>query len=282
MIYGDSRQRDEAKRNRAAHGGVHGELHVINKKRSKTMTKGYIHSLESFGSVDGPGVRYLIFTTGCAMRCQFCHNPDTWNMNSGTLYTADELIDKAWKYRTYWGSKGGITVSGGEPLLQIDFLLELFQKAKERGINTTLDTCGNPFTREEPFFSKFQELMKVTDLVMLDIKHIDDEQHKILTGQTNKNILDMARYLSDTGKPVWIRHVLVPERSDKDEYLHRLHDFIETLDNVEKVEVLPYHTLGVYKWKELGIPYQLEGIDPPSKERVENANRILEIAKYHA
>lgn len=282
MIYGDSRQRDEAKRNRAAHGGVHGELHVINKKRSKTMTQGYIHSLESFGSVDGPGVRYLIFTTGCAMRCQFCHNPDTWNMNSGTLYTADELIDKAWKYRTYWGSKGGITVSGGEPLLQIDFLLELFQKAKERGINTTLDTCGNPFTREEPFFSKFQELMKVTDLVMLDIKHIDDEQHKILTGQTNKNILDMARYLSDTGKPVWIRHVLVPERSDKDEYLHRLHDFIETLDNVEKVEVLPYHTLGVYKWKELGIPYQLEGIDPPSKERVENANRILETAKYHA
>ncbi len=278
MIYGDSRQRDEAKRNRAAHG----ELHVINKKRSKTRTQGYIHSLESFGSVDGPGVRYLIFTTGCAMRCQFCHNPDTWNMNSGTLYTADELIDKAWKYRTYWGSKGGITVSGGEPLLQIDFLLELFQKAKERGINTTLDTCGNPFTREEPFFSKFQELMKVTDLVMLDIKHIDDEQHKILTGQTNKNILDMARYLSDTGKPVWIRHVLVPERSDKDEYLHRLHDFIETLDNVEKVEVLPYHTLGVYKWKELGIPYQLEGIDPPSKERVENANRILETAKYHA
>ena len=238
------------------------------------MTKGYIHSLESFGSVDGPGVRYLIFTTGCAMRCQFCHNPDTWNMNSGTLYTADELIDKAWKYRTYWGSKGGITVSGGEPLLQIDFLLELFQKAKERGINTTLDTCGNPFTREEPFFSKFQELMKVTDLVMLDIKHIDDEQHKILTGQTNKNILDMAEYLSETGKPVWIRHVLVPERSDKDEYLHRLHDFIEMLDNVEKVEVLPYHTLGVYKWKELGIPYQLEGIDPPSQERVENVEHM--------
>ena len=282
MIYGDSRQRDEAKRNRAAHGGVHGELHVINKKRSKAKTKGYIHYLESFGYVDGTGVRYLIFTTGCAMRCQFCHNPDTWNMNSGTLYTADELIDKAWKYRTYWGSKGGITVSGGEPLLQIDFLLELFKKAKERGINITLDTCGNPFTREEPFFSKFQELMKVTDLVMLDIKHIDDEQHKILTGQTNKNILDMAEYLSETGKPVWIRHVLVPERSDKDEYLHRLHDFIETLDNVEKVEVLPYHTLGVYKWKELGIPYQLEGIDPPSQERVENANRILETAKYHA
>ena len=243
---------------------------------------GYVHSLESFGSVDGPGVRYVIFLSGCAMRCQFCHNPDTWQMKTGTEYTADELLEKACRYRSYWGSKGGITVSGGEPLLQIDFLLELFQKAKERGINTTLDTCGNPFTREEPFFSKFQELMKVTDLVMLDIKHIDDEQHKILTGQTNKNILDMAEYLSETGKPVWIRHVLVPERSDKDEYLHRLHDFIETLDNVEKVEVLPYHTLGVYKWKELGIPYQLEGIDPPSQERVENANRILETAKYHA
>ena len=224
----------------------------------------------------------MIFLSGCAMRCQFCHNPDTWQMKTGTEYTADELLEKACRYRSYWGSKGGITVSGGEPLLQIDFLLELFQKAKERGINTTLDTCGNPFTREEPFFSKFQELMKVTDLVMLDIKHIDDEQHKILTGQTNKNILDMAEYLSETGKPVWIRHVLVPERSDKDEYLHRLHDFIETLDNVEKVEVLPYHTLGVYKWKELGIPYQLEGIDPPSQERVENANRILETAKYHA
>ena len=223
---------------------------------------GYVHSLESFGSVDGPGVRYVIFLSGCAMRCQFCHNPDTWQMKTGTEYTADELLEKACRYRSYWGSKGGITVSGGEPLLQIDFLLELFQKAKERGINTTLDTCGNPFTREEPFFSKFQELMKVTDLVMLDIKHIDDEQHKILTGQTNKNILDMAEYLSETGKPVWIRHVLVPERSDKDEYLHRLHDFIEMLDNVEKVEVLPYHTLGVYKWKELGIPYQLEGIDP--------------------
>ena len=243
---------------------------------------GKIHSLETFGTVDGPGVRFVVFFQGCPMRCQYCHNVDTWNPETDNLQTADELLDKAERFRSYWGTKGGITVSGGEALLQIDFLIELFRKAHERGINTTLDTCGNPFTREEPFFSKFQELMKVTDLVMLDIKHIDDEQHKILTGQTNKNILDMAEYLSETGKPVWIRHVLVPERSDKDEYLHRLHDFIETLDNVEKVEVLPYHTLGVYKWKELGIPYQLEGIDPPSQERVENANRILETAKYHA
>ena len=243
---------------------------------------GYVHSLESFGSVDGPGVRYVIFLSGCAMRCQFCHNPDTWEMKSGQPYTADQLLEKACRYRTYWKQKGGITVSGGEPLLQIDFVTELFRKAQEKGIHTTLDTSANPFTTKEPFYSKWKELMQYTDLILLDIKHIDDEQHKILTGQTNKNILDMAEYLSETGKPVWIRHVLVPERSDKDEYLHRLHDFIETLDNVEKVEVLPYHTLGVYKWKELGIPYQLEGIDPPSRERVENANRILETAKYHA
>ena len=244
------------------------------------MTKGYIHSLESFGSVDGPGVRYVIFTSGCAMRCQFCHNPDTWSMQSGTPYTADELIEKALKYRTYWGSKGGITVSGGEPLLQIDFLTELFQKAKEKGTHTTLDTSGNPFSREEPFWGKFQKLMEVTDLVMLDIKQIDEEQHRILTGCTNQNILDMARYLSDIRKPVWIRHVLVPGRSDRDEYLEKLHAFIHTLENVERVEVLPYHTLGVFKWKELGLKYQLEGIDPPSKERIENANRILETASY--
>lgn len=239
------------------------------------MTKGYIHSLESFGSVDGPGVRFVIFTSGCAMRCQFCHNPDTWKMQSGTQYTADELLDKAMKYRAYWGSKGGITVSGGEPLLQIDFLIELFRKAKEAGIHTTLDTSGNPFTREEPFFDKFKELMKYTDLILLDIKQIDDEQHKILTGHSNQNILDMAKYLSDIGKPVWIRHVLVPERSDKDEYLERLHDFISGLSSVEKVEVLPYHTLGTFKWKELGMEYPLEGINPPTKERVENAKQKL-------
>ena len=138
----------------------------------------YIHSTESFGSVDGPGVRFLIFVSGCPMRCQFCHNPDTWSMKTGTQMSADELLDKAWKYRSYWGKSGGITVSGGEPLLQIDFLLELFKKAKEKGIHTTIDTSGAPFTREEPFFSKFEELMKYTDLLLLDIKHIDDEQHK--------------------------------------------------------------------------------------------------------
>lgn len=239
------------------------------------MVQGYVHSLESFGSVDGPGVRYVIFLAGCAMRCQFCHNPDTWNMQTGTPYTADDLLEKAMRYRSYWGENGGITVSGGEPLLQIDFLIELFRKAKEQGIHTTVDTSGNPFTREEPFFGKFQELMKYTDLFLLDIKQIDDEQHKILTGCTNQNILDLARYLSDEKKPVWIRHVLVPQRSDKDEYLDRLRAFLDTLQNVERVEVLPYHTLGVYKWKELGLSYPLEGIDPPTKERIENAKEKL-------
>ena len=237
--------------------------------------KGYVHSLESFGSVDGPGVRYVIFLTGCAMRCQFCHNPDTWNLKKGTLYTADELLKTALRYRTYWGDKGGITVSGGEPLLQIDFLIELFRKAKEAGVHTTLDTSGNPFTREEPFFGKVQELMKYTDLVMLDIKHIDEEQHKILTGCTNKNILAMAKKLSDMGIAMWIRHVLVPERNDRDDYLHRLADFIGTLKTVERVEVLPYHTLGIFKWENLHLDYPLKGINPPTKERIENAEKIL-------
>ena len=231
--------------------------------------------MESFGSVDGPGVRYVIFLTGCAMRCQFCHNPDTWDMPKGTPYTADELVKTALRYQTYWGEQGGITVSGGEPLLQIDFLTELFRKAKEQGIHTTLDTSGNPFTREEPFFEKIQELMKYTDLVMLDIKHIDDEKHKVLTGWTNENILDMAKYLDELHKPVWIRHVLVPERSDEDTALEKLHEFIEGLGNVERVEVLPYHTLGEYKWKELGYDYPLRGIEPPTKERVEHAKQIL-------
>ena len=201
-------------------------------EEKKELT-GYIHSLESFGSVDGPGVRYVIFVSGCAMRCQFCHNPDTWDMKVGTPYTADELLKKAVRYKGYWGKEGGITVSGGEPMLQIDFLTELFRKAKAQGIHTTLDTSGNPFTREGERFEKIRKLLEVTDLVMLDIKHIDDEQHKILTGQTNRNILDMARYLDEIGKPMWIRHVLVPERSDKDEYLTRLDAFILWLTGVE-------------------------------------------------
>lgn len=240
--------------------------------------KGYIHSIETFGSVDGPGIRFVVFLTGCNMRCQFCHNPDTWELSKGTEYTAGELLKKALRYKAYWGNEGGITASGGEPLLQIDFLTELFVKAKEQGINTCLDTSGQLFTREEPFFSKFAGLMKYTDLVMLDIKNIDDDKHRILTGHSNANILDCAKYLDEIGKSVWIRHVLVPGgegASDDDGQLHRLAEFIGTLHNVKKVEVLPYHVFGVHKWEMLGIPYPLEGVRPPDKERVENARKIL-------
>ena len=160
-------------------------------------------------------------------------------------------------------------------MLQIDFLLELFQKAKQQGVHTVIDTAGNPFTREGEFFQKFQALMEVTDLLLLDLKEINPERHRRLTGQENSNILDLARYLSEIGKPVWIRHVLVPERSDYEEDLHALRSFLDTLDNVQRVEILPYHTLGVFKWEKLGIPYPLEGISAPTKERVENAERIL-------
>lgn len=237
--------------------------------------KGRIHSVESFGSADGPGVRYIVFLKGCNMRCQYCHNPDTWAKDGGELMTPEEVLKKALRYKTYWKEKGGITVSGGEALLQIDFVTELFRLAKEKGVNTCLDTSGNPFSMEEPFKSKFDELMKYTDLFMLDIKHIDDAAHRKLTGQTNQNILEMAAYLSDHGKAMWIRHVLVPGITTDEDELHRLRSFLDTLKTVERVEVLPYHTLGVFKWKELGIPYQLEGVDPPTKEQIDRAKEIL-------
>ena len=237
--------------------------------------KGRIHSVESFGSADGPGVRYIVFLKGCNMRCQYCHNPHTWAKDGGELMTPEEVLKKALRYKTYWKEKGGITVSGGEALLQIDFVTELFRLAKEKGVNTCLDTSGNPFSMEEPFKSKFDELMKYTDLFMLDIKHMDDAAHRKLTGQTNQNILEMAAYLSDHGKAMWIRHVLVPGITTEEDELHRLRSFLDTLKTVERVEVLPYHTLGVFKWKELGIPYQLEGVDPPTKEQIDRAKEIL-------
>lgn len=236
---------------------------------------GHIHSTESFGAADGPGVRFIVFMQGCHMRCRYCHNPDTWKMDGGDEVTADEILKRALRFKPYWGKDGGITISGGEPLLQIDFVIELFKKAKELGINTCIDTAGNPFTKEEPFFSKFEELMKYTDLLLLDLKEINPTRHKDLTGFDNSNIIEMAKYLSKINKPVWIRHVLVPEHSDFDEDLDALGDFIDTLSNVDRVEILPYHTLGKFKWENLGIPYTLESISPPSAERIENAkNRI--------
>ena len=236
---------------------------------------GRVHSVETFGSVDGPGIRFLIFLKGCSMRCRYCHNPDTWDPETDDLRTADELLTQAMRYRSYWGREGGITVSGGEALLQIDFLTELFRKAKAKGIHTCLDTSGQPFTRREPFFSKFAELMKYTDLLLFDLKQIDDAKHRELTGRTNRNILDCARYLSDIGKPIWVRHVLVPGVTDNDDDLHALRAFIDSLQNVKRVEVLPYHAMGTYKWEQLGIPYTLKDVSAPSEERVRNAEHIL-------
>lgn len=244
---------------------------------NQSTVLGRIHSAESFGSADGPGVRYIVFLKGCNMRCRYCHNPDTWSKEGGSLQSAEEVLKQALRYRNYWGRNGGITVSGGEALLQIDFLIELFRLAKEQNIHTTLDTSGNPFTREEPFYGKFQELMRHTDLFMLDIKHMDEEAHRQLTGHSNKNILDMACCLSENGKAMWIRHVLVPGVTDDEEQLKQLRSFVDSLDTVERVEILPYHTLGVFKWKELGIPYTLDEVNPPTTEAVERAKQILGI-----
>lgn len=236
---------------------------------------GKVHSMESFGSADGPGVRFLIFLQGCNMRCRYCHNPDTWKTSGGQEMTAQEILNKAIRYKAYWKNNGGITVSGGEALLQIDFVLELFKLAKAQNINTCLDTSGSVFSTEEPFISKFNELMQVTDLFILDIKQIDDEKHKQLTGRSNANIVAMAKYLADNHKDMWIRHVLVPNITDDDNLLHKLRKFIDTLPTVKRVEVLPYHTLGVFKWQELNIPYSLDDINPPTAERIQNAKQIL-------
>lgn len=244
--------------------------------------KGVIHSIESFGSVDGPGVRYIVFLQGCHMRCRYCHNPDTWAMKDKSSYeeTPQETLKKAMRYQAYWKENGGITVSGGEALLQIDYVTELFRLAKEQGIHTTLDTSGNPFTREEPFFSKFNTLMKYTDLFLLDIKHIDEEKHKGLTAQSNRNILDMASYLSENNKAMWIRHVLVPGYTDDENDLRRLGEFVKTLRSVKRFEVLPYHTLGVFKWEQLGVDYTLSEVAPPTAAQTKRAEELLDTAAY--
>lgn len=239
------------------------------------VVKARVHSIESFGSVDGPGVRFVLFLKGCNMRCQYCHNADTWNPESEDLRTADELLAFAMRYKSYWGVKGGITVSGGEPLLQIDFLLEFFKKAKAKGIHTCIDTAMQPFTRKEPFFSKFRELMKYTDLLLVDIKHIDAKEHVKLTGVSNENILDGIRFLSEIGKPIWIRQVLLPGYTDKSEYLIRTRQFLDTLTNVKRVEVLPYHSMGAFKWEKLHIPYKLKDVKAPGEKQIENARHIL-------
>lgn len=240
----------------------------------------HIHSMETFGSVDGPGVRFVLFMQGCRMRCKYCHNPDSWKLNAGEEKTAEEILKFALRYRSYWGKEGGITVSGGEPLLQIDFLLEFFKLCKAEGIHTTIDTAAGPFTREEPFFSKFNELMRYTDLLMVDIKEMDPERHLELTKVKLDNILDCIRYLDEIGKPIWLRHVLVAGYTDDDAEILKLKEFAQSLSNVRKIEVLPYHSFGMYKWESLGFKYELGDVQPPTAERTAQVLKMLDASSY--
>lgn len=239
------------------------------------MRKGYIHSQESFGTVDGPGLRYVVFFQGCPMRCQYCHNPDTWEVRKGTEVTVDEILMNYNKNRSFY-KKGGLTVTGGEPLLQIDFLLELFKEANAQKIHTCIDTSGITYhPGKSAYHEKLDELMNYTNLVMLDIKHIDPVKHKNLTAQENKGILAFAKYLEEKNIPLWIRHVVVPGISDDKNDLKNLGRFIGTLKNLKALDVLPYHTMGVNKYKELGMEYPLEGVEALPKEKAAEAKRII-------
>lgn len=236
--------------------------------------EGHIHSTESFGTVDGPGIRFVVFFQGCPMRCLYCHNPDTWTVGGGdqNLRSVESLL------KEYDGIKeflhdGGITATGGEPLLQMPFLTELFEAAKKKGIHTCLDSCGITFRQERR--AEFDRLMAATDLVMLDIKHIDDAEHQKLTGQSNKHILEFAEFLKEKNVPVWIRHVVVPTITLNDEYLYRLGYFIGGLDNLKALDVLPYHTMGEVKYQNLGIDYPLKGIPAATKEEAEHAKEVI-------
>lgn len=238
--------------------------------------KGYIHSLETFGTVDGPGVRFVVFFQGCPMRCLYCHNPDTWNLKDGTLTETDEIIEKFERNRAFY-TTGGITATGGEPLLQMDFLTELFEKAKEKKIHTCLDTSGILFESEnEEKKEQFLRLIKATDLVMLDIKHMFDNEHQKLTGHSNQNVFAFAKFLEEQNVSVWIRHVAVPEITDKKEELEALGTYLAELSNVEKLEILPYHALAVPKYENLGMDYPLKGTPQLTKQQAAEAYDIVE------
>lgn len=235
------------------------------------MVKGRIHSFESFGTVDGPGIRFVVFMQGCPLRCIYCHNRDTWDIKGGKEYTVEEVIEEMKKYIDYIRfSGGGITFTGGEPTLQHEFVTQVFKRCRDINVHTALDTCGFVDV------SKVEQLLDYTDLVLLDIKQAVDEKHRELTGVGNAKIKNFARYLSDRKIPVWIRYVLVPGFTDLEEDLHLAADFIRQLNNVEKVEVLPYHSLGEYKWEKLEKEYKLKEVKPPSEQQVEKARSILE------
>lgn len=236
---------------------------------------GRIHSIETCGTVDGPGVRFVIFVQGCPMRCLYCHNPDTWPMDGGTERTCDDLLQQ-YKNNAEFYTTGGITVTGGEPLMQIDFLLELFTKAKAMGIHTCIDTSGIAYKPGNTAYNeKLDKVLEVTDLVMLDIKHIDPEQHKILCSQPNDGILAFAKLLEEKNIDVWIRHVVVPNYTYNEEYLHRLGLYLGTLKNIKALDVLPYHTMGEVKYQNLGMEYPLKGIPPLEKEDAIKARDII-------
>lgn len=236
------------------------------------MVNGNIHSFESFGTVDGPGVRFVVFMQGCPLRCKYCHNPDTWKFNSGNEYSSDEVVSRISKYLNYI-SEGGVTVSGGEPLAQIDFVIELFEKCHKMNLHTALDTSGIYFEDNE----KYERLLACTDLFLLDLKHVDDTIHTKLTGLSNKKVLEFAKYLDAHDKPVWIRHVLVDGFTNSIDSLNKTKAFLDTLHNVKKVEVLPYHTMGIIKYERLGIPYPLKDTLVCSKEDIERAKEILNV-----
>ena len=232
---------------------------------------GLVHSFETFTTVDGPGIRFILFLSNCPLRCKYCHNPDTWACK-GKEYSVDDIVNEILKYKNYY-KNGGVTISGGEPLLQIDFVIEIFKKLKKYNMHTAIDTSGITFNVNQ--IEKFDELNKYTDLYLLDIKEIDEKKHIKLTGKSNKNILEFAQYLSKNNKKVWIRHVIVPTINLDEDDLIKTREFIDTLNNVERVDVLPYHTLGVHKYKDLGLKYPLEGVRTPTSEEIKFAKEIL-------
>lgn len=230
---------------------------------------GRIHSLESFGTVDGPGTRFVVFVQGCPMRCLYCHNPDTWPMTGGTIMEASEILEQYERNKAFYSNGGGITVTGGEPLMQVDFLLELFSQAKEKEIHTCIDTSGIAYKPgNKALIEKLDKLMEYTDLVMLDIKHIDPEKHKELTSQPNDGILAFAVYLNEKKVPMWIRHVVVPGITDDPKYLYDLGYFIGQFTNLQALDVLPYHDMAKKKYEELGIDYVLKDVEPMDKKKV--------------
>lgn len=237
---------------------------------------GKIHSFETFGTVDGPGIRFVVFMQGCNFRCKFCHNPDTWFKDSGREYTEDEIINEVEKYRTYYEkSGGGITVSGGEPLLQIEFVTNLFKLAKEKGVNTALDTAGDIDLEVKENISKLDELLKNTDLVLLDIKEIDEQKHINLTGKSNKNTLEFAEYLNTKNIPTVLRYVYIKGINDSKETLDGIKRIKQCMKNIIDMDVLGYHKMGEYKWKELGVKNEFEHLESPSQEAVKQIKEYL-------